>query len=73
MGLTMCKNDLQQQIYKMKEFDEQLYMKQIEIQDKFDYEFIKAKKQEQENLAAVDKVSKELQGNKQDMAELRTV
>jgi hypothetical protein len=69
--LNMFKNDLQQQIYKMKEFSEQLYLKQLEHTDKLDYELAKMRKQEKDAREAMDRSTRDVKSLKQGEAEMR--
>ena len=50
----LCKNDLYQQIYKMKEFQEQLYTKNVEINARIDQETFKSQKCADELQSGID-------------------
>lgn len=56
---ALNKNDVQQQLYKVKEFNEQMYLKQVEIAQKLDFEMVKARRQVGEVASGVEKCSAE--------------
>ena len=55
----------------MKEFEEQLYIKQIEISDKLDYETIKIRKSVEEGLSHAEKNSKDLKSLTTDLYQFK--
>jgi hypothetical protein len=57
---AVMKNDVQQQIYKIKEFNEQLYMKQVEFGQKLDYEMIKVRKDQLDIQSQIDRTGTEI-------------
>ncbi|CDW82927.1 UNKNOWN [Stylonychia lemnae] len=70
-NMNYFKNDLQQQIYKLKEFDEQLYLKQIETGEQFDLEIIKIKRERSDLHLAQDKNQKDFQNLRQEDSKLQ--
>eukprot|EP00347_Sterkiella_histriomuscorum_P011721 403371366 len=59
-NIQFVQKDLSQQIYKLKDFDEQLYHKQIEFEEKLDLELIKLRRERSDQQINIDKLGKEL-------------
>lgn len=60
LGLSVAKNELQQQIYKMKEFEEQLFIRQTDCTQQLEAEVTRFKRAEAEIESQVAGVAREL-------------
>lgn len=69
--LNLTKNDLYQQIYKMREFQDQLYIKGVEQDARMDQEGIKTKKRTDEMQSNFDTQVGELKKTQRELADAR--
>lgn len=70
-NLANFKNEMQNQLYKMKEFDEQLFSKSLTLESKVDLELLKMRKQVQELQSVQDSVAKNVIANSGFIADLK--
>ncbi len=68
---ALNKNDVQQQLYKIKEFNEQLYLKQVEAAQKLDFELLKTRRQISEVTQGVDRQTAEAKRIENEVALVR--
>jgi hypothetical protein len=69
--LNLTKNDLYQQIYKMREFQDQLYLKGVEQDARMDQEGVKTKKRADEMQSSLDGLVGELKRTHREISDAR--